>query len=258
MIKIDAVIQMHRSGDHVGAISGYRRLLRQHPANARLHGLLGLALVDSGQLEPAEAEFHRALRLDSGQVDALEGLAIVLRQRGRLAEAVALLEAAIARQPAHAWFSSALAQIQEQDGRPADALATALDGLRRTPSSPVLWGLAARLAHAQHGPADALQLLSSKPGEVPVGLETLMLIGVCHRALGQFDEARRAFGTILAQDPRNPQARLGLAEICHQLGDYDEAEKHAARGLADHPRSAAALNLLALVYAAQRIPAPED
>jgi Flp pilus assembly protein TadD len=71
MKKIDAVIHMHRSGDHVGAISGYRRLLKQDPANARLHGLLGLAMIDSGQLDPAEAEFRRALLLDSGQVDAL-------------------------------------------------------------------------------------------------------------------------------------------------------------------------------------------
>lgn len=63
-------------------------------------------------------------------------------------------------------------------------------------------------------------------------------------ALGQLDRAERAFRQVLAADPRNPIAAVGLARVALERGDEADVAVLARDALAIDPENAAARRLV--------------
>jgi len=77
------------------AVIRLREALGQFPRSPRLWLALGIAQLNDGKNEDAQASFARALELDADSVPALAYLGTVHAERGQLAEAVAFYERAI-------------------------------------------------------------------------------------------------------------------------------------------------------------------
>lgn len=89
-------MQRKRTADAKSDLTEAARLL---PALPEVHRNLGVLLGEARQWEPAAAAFTRALDLYPADADALVNRALCLRELGRLAEAVADLDAALLVDP---------------------------------------------------------------------------------------------------------------------------------------------------------------
>ncbi|MBN1421516.1 MAG: hypothetical protein JXP34_22275 [Planctomycetes bacterium] len=95
---------------------------------------LGSYHLAGGRLDEAGGCFGRAIEIDSGDVDARQGAALVRIRRGAIREAEALLEPGEAHRPEPEAFAyAALGRAQQDRGDQADALASFRRALRRAP-----------------------------------------------------------------------------------------------------------------------------
>ncbi|MDE1145384.1 MAG: tetratricopeptide repeat-containing glycosyltransferase family protein [Azospirillaceae bacterium] len=94
-----ALVQL---GDLDGATQAMARAVALCPGNASYHSNLGAALKAQGRLDRAEETYRQALAIDPDHADAQANLGGVLHARGRMAAAVASLERALALAPDHA------------------------------------------------------------------------------------------------------------------------------------------------------------
>ena len=59
-------------------------------------------------------------------------------------------------------------------------------------------------------------------------IKARIAFGKVQYELGDPDNARNTFETVLKQSPNHPEALKGRAEVCELLGDYEEAIKFGA------------------------------
>jgi tetratricopeptide (TPR) repeat protein len=120
-IELGAVLKA--GGEHDAAIVCYTEGLGHLPASAALHAILGVALVQAGRGQEAEAVCSQAIELDAQLPTAWHNRGYVRLQRGELASALGDFERAIALQPNAAATLSAMAHALRDMGRWDEALA---------------------------------------------------------------------------------------------------------------------------------------
>lgn len=103
------------SGDNISAVRGYieargydkavkilRDALKKEPANAELHGWLGIAMLEMGNAGQAAPEFRKAIAIEPGSADFHNGLGYAMLAMESLDEAVISFKEAILLNPKHA------------------------------------------------------------------------------------------------------------------------------------------------------------
>ena len=139
----DRGVLLEREGDLEGALRQYRLALESDPAFVTAWINAGNAYLKLAN--PAEAGrcYQRALELDPDNPRALNNLACVQLGRkdapavapGRIPEAIALLERAIAADPDRRYlYLDSLGWALYLDGKTAEALAVLSEALEKTPS----------------------------------------------------------------------------------------------------------------------------
>ena len=116
-----------------------------------------LQLEASGQVLQAELLYVKELERFPGDVDASARLAHLAMQRGDAARAVSLLQAAVGVHPANIRLAIDLAIALANSGRMAEAIAALEAGLRQTTSYPPAWLLLGQLRQAAGDPDGALK-----------------------------------------------------------------------------------------------------
>ena len=166
----------------------------------------GVRAFESGALTQAEAHFAASLTHLPGRPSALMNLAAVRIRLGQTAQALPLLEQALAQEPdnADAWGhrAAALAAL----GRPEEALAACDRVLALAPGRPA----------------------------------ALFQRGIQLNAIGRAGEALAAFDALLMAQPDEPEALFHRAQTLHRLGRADEALAAYERLLARQPEVAIA------------------
>ena len=219
------------------ARAALERAVRDDPANARAHALLGETLARQRLGQRAEAELREALRLAPGSLAAYRSLATLETEQGDLAGAEKTLVAARgaplddpAGRRAHA----------VKPRRPADASTLAVDrdlGL-----------LEGRLGRW----TQAAALLGGVVKQRPTDAEAWANLGYAHYQL--HDDSRAASELALARrlDP-------GLAVTYYYEGFLDYREGHPRKAIESYraaaardPHSAAALIALGQLYQAEK------
>jgi tetratricopeptide (TPR) repeat protein len=171
------------------------------PQNHIAHDLLGLVLVERGELDAALVELREAIRIEPKDVGALVNLAAVYTRQGRLADA-------------------------EDAYRGAIALSPTLTEVR--------FSLAAMLRE-EHRPAEALEQIDAILSLRPEAADMLYTRGVLLLELGRDRDARAAFERSLAIRPGDVAPRIGLARLAERAGDLDAAERELRRAVSDAP-----------------------
>jgi tetratricopeptide (TPR) repeat protein len=181
-----------------------------------IHDNLARIHAREGRLDEAVAEFEKALALNPHDADALLGLAGIASLRGNRPRAEHLTQVALASNPD---FPPALAQLAE---------------LRRDAGD---LGEAIRLYR------EALALDDASPA-LYLGL------GDCLERAGQYTEAEKAFRRVISLQPDSFEAWYNLGVNAAQQGRFDEAVANYEKALSldpKHPLYAAALNNLGTV-----------
>lgn len=193
-----------------------RHALEVTQDNNVAHNLLGMSLVDRGELAEACAQFEEALRIAPGDLDALDNYASTLLRMNRLDEAEPLFRKALSLAPARANLHHHLGMLLQARGSYDEALLYLNEAVRLFP------GYAA--AHASRG-----QVLE---------------------ALGRLDEARAAYERAFELRPSYAPASMNLARLCMRTNDFDRAARVLERAVELDPANAEAHRGLARAYTA--------
>jgi tetratricopeptide (TPR) repeat protein len=178
----------------VPAIVALDALARICPTVAQYHYLLGVALMQAGDMEAAAESLREAERLEPEKPLTLVALGIALNNRKLYDEARPLLARALAREPDSPDAAAALAEAEEGLGQ-----------------------LDAADAHAQRA-------LAKADGHATANLVRGMVL----MRRSQYAEARDALLAAAAADPASPKVHYQLSLAYARLGDEAASRKHVA------------------------------
>lgn len=138
-VRLQLAASYYQSGQLQIAIDTARRAIDLDPGSAPAHGLLGLMLMDAGQVVEAEASFQRALSLDHGNPDLNNNYGWFLCQTGHERESIAYFERALSvrlyESPARALQNAGVCLLRIRDEAGAEKYL--LRALTADASSPV-------------------------------------------------------------------------------------------------------------------------
>jgi tetratricopeptide (TPR) repeat protein len=92
-------VELHQSGDIIGAIDAYEQALKLLPWRLDARSNLGAALVRLGRLDEAVAEYRKALETDPGQVSIRFNLGLALYKSGLIEQAAKEFQEVLDRDP---------------------------------------------------------------------------------------------------------------------------------------------------------------
>lgn len=166
------------------------------------------------RLDAAEKCYRSILEADPGNANAMHYLGVLLRQRGKGAEATDLIRQSIAIDPLVGPWHNNLGNVLLDEGQYDEAAA----------------------AYARCSELD------------PDNLEVLNNLGVLLRHLHRPQEAEAMLKRAIARNPGFVDAHANLASLCTSLGRMPEAFSHFADALALRPADVNTRRLLAIAY----------
>jgi tetratricopeptide (TPR) repeat protein len=214
-------------GDPAKAVADLQRVLELDPENAEASILLAELLQRDRKVPAAHAVLRDAAALYPKNLKIVRSLSWLELIRGNAPAAIAVLEDGLKATPDGFDLLVPLADLLVQQGdtaRTTDILKR-LEA-RKAPPAQVKY-LRARLAMRDAKWADAnaqLEALLSETTNLP-GLETQLnlLLAVTAGKLADPAGEEKAFRRVLATDPKNAQARVGLGTLYLNLGRFDDA-----------------------------------
>jgi Flp pilus assembly protein TadD/2-polyprenyl-3-methyl-5-hydroxy-6-metoxy-1,4-benzoquinol methylase len=248
---------LHRAGKYPDAIALYREALLGRPGEPSLVYMLGVALLQNGDLAPALEHIRKAVsarpedrRFRSGLATALrvngrprdaagiyrqlladddEGgrlwlaLGDALHGAGQMSEAIEALEHATRCYPELADAHALLGRSYAVAGQDAAAIEALSEALRMRPENPGYRQTLADLLMSADQTARAVEeyrsLVETRPGDA----ETLSKFGVALAKAGREDEARNALRRAADLAPNNGQIIFRLGRFLAQAGRIDES-----------------------------------
>lgn len=237
-----AAVNLHRAGRVSEAEQFYRRILQVVSGHFGATHYLGLACTQQGKHDEAVALLQKAVASNPASFEALNNLGLALAATRKLDAAVAAYQKAIALQPDYVEARNNLGSALIGLGRHADAIAELEQALALKPD----------LAALHNNLGSALAALDRHADAVPAYREAFRLdphytdacnnLGLSLAALGRTDEAAGTFETALKLSPTHAGARANLAVALASLDRHEAAIPHFEAALAGNPGAAELLN----------------
>jgi tetratricopeptide (TPR) repeat protein len=205
----------HRRGELAQAEQLYRQVLEAAPSSFAARHMLGVLMAQTGATAEALEWIGSALALKPDAPDALFNYGNVLKGAGRLDEALAAYEGALAARPDYAAAQAAAGQTRELLAEALNRSGNACRAAGRTDESLADYDRA--LALAPHY-ADALNNRA-----------------VALWSLGRFDEAVAGFDAALAVKPDYVEAHYNRGNALRDMLRLDDAKESFDRAIALDP-----------------------
>jgi tetratricopeptide (TPR) repeat protein len=219
-------VSLHHSGDASAALVPLRRAVELSPGGAGERRNLGVALDDLRRGPEAEAALAEAVRLDPKYVDAWHALGVVRQKLGETSAAEEAYRRAVALAPKRVESLSNLAGLYETDGRLDEAQALLEKAMAADPRPAILNNLA-NIYRARNRFADAAHLYTlaleqnARYGDPPAAQATTRVnLALCWLALDRPALAESEARAALAAVPDDASAR----EILRRAEHAREAE----------------------------------
>lgn len=219
-MTLDRALALHQGGRPVEARALYQSLLRSHPRNPDLLGLLGTLECQLGQLETGARLFEAALDALPGQPKVLLNLATALQKLGRFEAARDRFEALLELLPDLPEAAFGLGHALRGLGRPEEALAAFDRVVALRPDHAEAWNnrgiLLKDLLRFEEALVGFRRATALRPGHAEAHYNG----GIALMKLNRLDEALAAYDRALALRPDFADARWNQA-LCHLLrGDF--------------------------------------
>ena len=190
-----------QNGDAGTAESYFAKVAKQDPKNTRARTALALTHVASGQGDAALNELQEVAASDSGTTADLALISVQLRQKE---------------------YDKALKAI--------DALE------KKQPDKPLAANLRGRTLLAKRDLEGARKSFERSVALSPTYFPSVASLAAMDMAEKKPDEARKRFEAVLAQDPRNAQALLALAQLAARTGgSKEQVTELVVRAVAANP-----------------------
>lgn len=211
--EYDQAVAAHRRGALGDAEQRYRRLLEQAPSSIATRHMLGVLRAQSGDTAEALELIGAALASKPDAPDILFNYAKILRDCGRLDEALEAYDQALRVKPDYAAARGARAEALNLRGN-------SLRDLGRL--------------------AEALSCYDKALADAPNYPDAMNNRAVALWGLGRFEEALAGFDTALALKPDYVEAHYNRGNVLRDLQRLDEARQSFDRAIAINPAFAPA------------------
>jgi putative PEP-CTERM system TPR-repeat lipoprotein len=209
----------------IGVLDSY---LRASPRDDQALLLLANAHLNAGRAPRAVQILQEALKqVDRPALRATLGLALV--GAGRYAEAITELDAAYAKQPQSRPVGYTLASLYVQSGQAANALRVAqkLDAtFPKDAAVLMLLGQARQLGGDTAGARNAFNAALQADPELHSARVQLARLDM---NAGDFNKAVQSLNAVLARDDKQPEAVALIAELTERNSQLDQAERWLSR-----------------------------
>ena len=237
----------HQTGQPTQTVELMRRALAIAPDQARCYSILGLDLMALGMANEAEASFRRAIALEDSS-ECHNNLGVLWEEQGRLDDAIAAYQQALARAPRYAAAHYNLGRADRTKGE----IAAAAECFRRAVDSDpeharavaALGQVLQTLGRAE----DAVPFLKRAIALIPDDADLYCDLGNALQALGQLAAATAAYQRSLQLNPilfrtwylagcvENSRKEYVAAITCFQRAleihpDWPEAQHKLGRAL---------------------------
>lgn len=210
--ELAGAMALHRAGDLVAAIRGYRNFLTRHGEHFDALRLLGAALLASNEAEAARSVLDAALRRHAGMPEVWRLHAMALDQLGAPGRACESYRQALALDPLSAPLWSRLGLAQRAAGHLDDALASQRRAAALAPGAgEILCNLVQALLDAD-APEEALDVAHKAAALAPDLPEANEACTAALTALARIEEALTACErtiALLESDAPATAARTG-------------------------------------------------
>ena len=245
--SFNEALRLHQAGQFAEAERLYRQILAREPRHADSLHLLGVLAYQRGQHQSAIDLIGQAIAINDTVPFFCNNRGLALAALGRIDEAAAHYERALAFKADYVEALSNLGNLRLMQGRGEEAVGLHKRALAHNPDH----------AEGQMNLGNALRELG-KPGEAvtryeraialrPDYAQALSNLGNALHDLGKLSEARASYERALALHPEFAEACANLGNVLHEMGELDAAVTQLERALALRPDHAEAENGLGLV-----------
>jgi tetratricopeptide (TPR) repeat protein len=227
-------------GDFAGAEGAYRRALTLDPQSPAAISGLGAVLNDLGRPGEAETVLRGAARDEGAVWRALiaHNLGVALEKQGRLPEALAQFDLALAHAPDHPRTQRNRAKTLERLGRHEEAVESYRRSLARDPTNAHAHEELNALLYRMGQDAAFLTSYDEALRRAPQAGALLLHKGAFLMRTERFAEARDCFAQAAAMAPDAAGPQAGLAAAYAGLGRTDLAIAANEKSLALRPNDA--------------------
>lgn len=250
---LNQALAHHQAGRFAAALALYRQVQRLVPGSFDAWHLGGTAALQAGDAAAAEAQLARALQLRADHPQALLRLGITRGALGRLDSAVELLRRAAVKDPRAPEPWEHLAAVEWRRGRLSEALAAAQGALALRPESLDAFMRVANLVVAVRGMAAGVTIFEEATKRWPKEVEVWRAYGTALANMHRPGPALEALARADALRPGLPGVALGRGLALQEAGRPGEAAEAYGRVLAAEPAhpEAGSARLLCLQYLAE-------
>lgn len=250
---LNQALAHHQAGRFAVALGLYRQVQRLAPGNFDAWHLGGTAALQAGDVAAAEAQLTRALQLRAEHPQVLLRLGMARAAAGRLDGAVELLRRAAVKDPRAPEPWEHLAAVEWRRGRLTEALAAAQGALALRPNSLEAFMRVGNLVVAARGMAAGVPIFEEATRRWPEEAESWRALGTAWANVHRSAPALAALARAEALRPGWPAVALGRGLALQEAGRVAEAVEAYGRVLAadpSHPEAGSA-RLLCLHYLAE-------
>jgi len=176
-------------------------------------------------------------------------------REGRLDAAAALLRPLVADDPGNAIFRSTLARVLRDQGKVEEALPHYRQAAASAPTDPQVWYELATALQAAGRFDESRQALEESLRHDPGRPDAHNALAIALAGAGRLAEARRHLDAALAVDDENAQTWNNLGNVLRDLGNGDEASAAYGRAIASDPKYPDPLNGMGALEVARGRPA---
>jgi Tfp pilus assembly protein PilF len=213
----------------------------------------GVELYGARRFDEAEAEYRYVIARRPDMAIAYRHLAFIEFERGKAADAVALLERAIGRGVKHGGVVSQLGTYLAETGHTAEAIRLLEPAARDSAASDADTLNSLGIAYARGGrPADAREIFERVLAVDPRSSIPLENLGFLDLERQDLASARTHFERAAQADPGSSQAQAGLGVVALKQGDHAGAVEHWKLAVRLDPTNYDALYNLATTLASDR------
>jgi len=230
----DRALELHKSGDVLGAIREYQAILAQHPGRVDVRSNLGAAYAQLGRFQEAIAEYQRALAVDNNNSTIRFNLALAFYKAADFAEASGQLSQIIAAQPQNTTAVLLLADCQLRLGeyKKVIELLTPLEANLGNDRVFVYILGTALLNDKQTERGQALIDRILREGD---SAEARAMIGTAYMMTGDYQSALKEFEQALKMNRRAPTVNSLHGRALLATGDIEQAAQAFQRELEINP-----------------------
>ena len=228
----------HQLGRSEVATERIRKAILRNGRDPAFHHNLGNILRGQGRLAEAMACYERALALAPDSVDTLYNLGNTCQDLGQTERAIGYFERALRLRPDAVELHSNLGSAFQDLGRLDEAVASYREALALQPDAVEIHDNLAGALRSQGELAAAVACYERAIALRPDRIESQIGLGVVLRDQGQLGEAVARYERALALAPDHPETLDNLGIVLVDLGRLEEAVAHHERALAVRPDSA--------------------